>query len=323
MRLGRFAATVIVGHLAIEWASTACAADRPMIDDAWNGAAAIRHIEALLQWSPRSIGSPGHARTIDYIDQQLSSNSDMELRRQSWTVKRGDGVTLRLTNIVGRLHPNIRRRIVLVTHYDSIVTAYGDPDEHLRKQPMPGANNSASGVALLLETARLLSRIQGARIGVDFLFSDGEEGPYSLGEGDPHWRALGSPHFAAQLKTLYAAQLPEASVVFDMVCKKHLRLYPELSSLESSGREVKRFWETGQSIAPDVFLDGPAVGPIGDDQVALAQKGIPSILVIDFDYAPWYNTSKDTADKCSSESLRAVGRTTVQYILAKAADTAR
>jgi Zn-dependent M28 family amino/carboxypeptidase len=320
--MGIYAAVVAL-CIAVGWPNTAPAADMQTIDDAWNGELAIRHINAQLRWMPRSIGTPGHDRTIKYIEKQLSFNSDIELRRQNWVVQRDDGVTLRLINVIGRLHPAIRRRIILATHYDSIVAAYKDPDELLRKKPMPGANNSASGVAVLLETARLLSEIHDAPIGVDFLFTDGEEGPYSLGEGDEHWRALGSPHFAEELATLYGPQLPEASIVFDMVCKNNLRLYPEAASIRSGAREVNRFWEAGRSVAPEVFPITRVVGPIGDDQVALADKGIPSVLVIDFDYAPWFNTTKDTVDKCSSESLRAVGRATVRYILAKSADIAK
>ena len=287
---------------------------------AWDGAEAMKHIHSLLRWTPRSIGTVGHAHTVNYIVQHLSSSRAVVMERQDWIARRDDGSTLQLTNVIGRYRPELRRRIILATHFDSIVSAYKDPDLRLRKEPMPGANNSASGVAVLLETMRAISRRTDVTVGVDFVFLDGEEGPYSLGEGDPNWYPLGSPHFAENLQSLYPTQLPEVAIVYDMVCKKNLRLYPEVHSVKSGGSEFRHLWDVGKETAPQVFQDGPPVGPIGDDQVALAAKGIPSILVIDFDYSPWFNTTKDTADKCSTGSLEAVGRATLLYILNKAAD---
>ncbi len=134
-----------------------------------------------------------------------------------------------MTNIIARLAPSNPRRIIVATHYDSIVRAYRDdkkPDA-----PMPGANNSASGVAVLLETARVLGTLPPPPVGIDMIFFDGEEGPKSLGAGDPNWLALGSPYFTAHLGDFYSTRKPESAVVFDMVCYRNLQLNPELSSL--------------------------------------------------------------------------------------------
>ena len=89
--------------------------------------------------------------------------------------------------------------MIVATHYDSIVKAYRDaknPDA-----PMPGANNSSSGVAVLLETARVLSLLPEPPVGIDMVFFDGEEGSKSLGAGDPDFKPIGSPHFAEHLRT--------------------------------------------------------------------------------------------------------------------------
>ena len=80
--------------------------------------------------------------------------------------------------------------------------------------------------------------------------------------------------------------------------------------------DVKRFWQIGQQVAPSVFNPNPG-REIGDDQIALGQAGIPSFLLIDFDYDPWFNTTKDTIDKCSAQSLDAVGRTLLRYLYAQ------
>jgi glutaminyl-peptide cyclotransferase len=314
-----FIAIALLTQFVAASVGTSAVADQASNIVRWNGKAAMTHINLLLRWTPRSIGTVGHADTVEYITQQLSSSPGVTIERQEWIGSRGDGATLHLINVIGRFHPERRRRIILATHFDSIVSAYKDPDSRLRADPMPGANNSASGVAVLLETLHSLRRWIDGTVGVDFVFLDGEEGPYSLGEGDPKWYPLGSPHFADKLQSLYPTQLPEVAIVYDMVCKKDLRLYPEALSIQSGGGEFRRLWDIGKKTAPGVFKDGPTIGPIGDDQMALAAKGIPSILVIDFDYSPWFNTTKDTADKCSITSLEAVGRTTVLYILNKAA----
>jgi peptidase M28-like protein len=101
-----------------------------------------------------------------------------------------------------------------------------------------------------------------------------------------------------------------------MVCYRNLKLNPDMSSLQYAPKEVLKFWEIGRTIAPDVFDAQRIEAPIGDDQTALAAVGIPSFLVIDFKYAPWFNTTKDTLDKCSAKSLEAVGRTLLRYLYA-------
>ena len=179
---------------------------------------------------------------------------------------------------------------------------------------MPGANNSASGVAVLLETARVISNLPRPALGIDMIFFDGEEGPKSLGAGDPNWMALGSPYFTAHLSDLYPDRKPEKAAVFDMVCYKNLQLHPELSSLLYAKTEVVKFWNIGATIAPSVFLRTATDLPISDDHTALAVAGIPSFLVIDFEYEPWFNTTEDTIDKCSTSSLEAVGRTLLRYL---------
>jgi glutaminyl-peptide cyclotransferase len=277
---------------------------------------AMQHIHALLAWVPRSMGSPGHARALEYIEEQLRSDPHIELVRQNWAELAPDGQTTGMTNLIARLNPQLKQRVLLATHYDSIVRAYRDPDPTRRSLPMPGANNSASGVAVLIEMARVLSH-ERPPVGVDFIFFDGEEGPLSLGAGDRNWRALGSPYFGKHIGELYGSRLPELALVFDMVCKRDIRLYPERSSLESAPKGIEALWGIGKRLAPANFLISPPTGVVLDDQTALAGLGIPSILLIDFNYEPWFNTTEDTEDKCSQESLQAVGGAATAFTLSQ------
>lgn len=277
----------------------------------WDGQRAMHSIADLLRFTPRSLDAVGHQQTIAYIKAALAKTHAV-VSTQRWVDRDDAGKPHHMTNIIARFQPANPRRVIVATHYDSIVRAYRDA--HRPDAPMPGANNSASGVAVLLETARVLSLLPKPPVGIDMIFFDGEEGPKSLGAGDPQWKAIGSPYFAAHLRDFYPHQKPEQAVVFDMVGYKDLHLKPEPFSLASAGPEVKKFWNIGKTIAPQAFSTQVTRYPISDDQTALAQAGIPSFLVIDFDYEPFFNTTQDTLDKCSAASLQAVGRTLLQYL---------
>jgi glutaminyl-peptide cyclotransferase len=278
----------------------------------FDGQRAMALISEQLRFTPRSLDTAGHQQTIDFIKAELAKSGVDNISLQRWPYKGADGRSYAMTNIIARLDAGNPRRMILATHYDSIVRAYADKDSP--NAPMPGANNSASGVAVLLEIARVLPLLPKPAVGIDMIFFDGEEGPKSLGAGDPEWHALGSPYFAAHLKDYYPNARPEKAVVFDMVCDKDLKLKPEPSSVASALPEVQKFWRAGVDIAPSAFDTHMTAYPISDDHTALAAAGIPSFLVIDFEYDPYFNTTQDTADKCSAESLQAVGRTTLQYL---------
>jgi glutaminyl-peptide cyclotransferase len=280
--------------------------------DSWDGKRALAIIVDLLRFTPRSMETAGHQQTIDYITAELKKTRFDTIKTQRW-IAREAGRTMAMTNIIARFDPSNPRRVIVATHYDSIIKAYRDsktPDA-----PMPGANNSASGVAVLLETARALSEMPDAPpVGIDMIFFDGEEGPISLGAGDPNFHPIGSPHFTGRLAEFYPGARPEKMLDFDMVCDRDLHLKIEQSGLHSAPAEVKKFWEIGMRIAPGAFEKQPAPYSIDDDHTAFQLAGIPSFVVIDFEYEPFYNTTEDTPDKCSTQSLEAVGRTLLQYL---------
>jgi glutaminyl-peptide cyclotransferase len=278
----------------------------------WDGKRALDTIVDLLRFTPRSMETPGHQQAIDYIMTELKKTKFDTVMTQRW-VAREAGRTMAMTNIIARFQPANPRRVIVATHYDSIIKAYRDstnPDA-----PMPGANNSASGVAVLLETARVLSEIPDAPpVGIDMIFFDGEEGPISMGAGDPNFYSVGSPHFTEHLAEFYPNARPEKMLDFDMVCDRDLHLSIEQSGLRSAPTEVRKFWDIGMTIAPGAFEKQPVPYAIEDDHTAFQLAGIPSFVVIDFEYEPFYNTTQDTPDKCSVQSLEAVGRTLLKYL---------
>ena len=304
-RLSKMAALTAVALLAFPAAAEVQAG-------LWDGKRALDIIVQLVKFTPRSMETPGHQQTIDYITAELAKTRFNDVKTERWA-EHAAGRTMAMTNIIARFQPDNPRRIIVATHYDSIIKAYRDakhPD-----QPMPGANNSASGVAVLLETARVISQMPDAPpVGIDMIFFDGEEGPISMGAGDPNFHSVGSAHFAEHLTDFYPKTKPQTALDFDMVCDRDLHLKPEPSSIRSAGPEVKKFWDIGMKVAPKSFEMQPTPYSIEDDHTNLQQAGIPSMVIIDFDYEPFYNTLQDTPDKCSTQSLEAVGRTLLQYL---------
>ncbi len=178
---------------------------------------------------------------------------------------------------------------------------------------MPGANDSASGVAALIELARVISQapIQ-PTIGIDFVFFDGEEGDESLMSDYSSWKPLGSTFFADNARRFYGTKLPKEAIVVDMVCDKDLMIKKEPTSLESAPELLERFFTVALRVAPDIFSDEMG-GGVRDDHTSLNAAGIPSILLIDLEYPP-FHTTEDTADKCSGDNLAQVVRALHDYV---------
>ena len=265
-----------------------------------------------LRYGPRYLTAPGHKATQDFLISEAGGLSD-EVKIQKWNKIGSDGNIYELKNIIARINPTASLRILIGTHYDS--TKRASRDKNNSNQLVSGANNSASGTAVLIELLRNLKNSNAIRsdIGLDFVFFDGEEGIEMQGGDSLHWSPLGSTYFADHVKELYPNKKPEEGIIIDMVCNKDLQILKESSSLESAKNQVEDFWKVAQKINPAVFLNkiGPA---IQDDQTPLNKAGIPSFLLIDFNY-PYLYTTQDTLDKCSSKSLEIIANVLKNYII--------
>jgi Zn-dependent M28 family amino/carboxypeptidase len=311
LRPNRIGMSVLALTASAAMASSACAAPTPPAP-AFDGHRAMADIASLLKFTPRSLGTPGHAQAIKFIEAELAKTRIFHVREQTWRYKGQDGAEHTLTNIIASTEPANAHRVLVGTHYDSIVRAYKDPTSP--DAPMPGANNSASGVAVLLEEARIMAHSPALHVGVDLVFFDGEEGQHSLGAGDPDWFAVGSPYFVAHLTDVYPHGRPASAVILDMVCYRDSKLKPDQSSLAYDPEGVARFWRIGRRVAPSLFDTGELDYAVDDDQTALAGDAIPSFLVIGIEYEPWFNTTQDTIDKCSTSTLAGVGETVLQFL---------
>ncbi len=214
------------------------------------------------------------------------------------------GDTLRLVNIIGNFNVGASKRILLAAHYDTRPVADMDPDPVNRLTPIIGANDGASGVAVLLEIARALG---GAKppVGVDIVFFDGED----YGEAGRPWDfCLGSAWFADNLK----GYRPAAAIIVDMVGDRDLKIPMEGYSSAASGRLVDELFGIAAKLGVEQFAN-EAGHTIIDDHLPFIRAGIDAVDLIDFDYPHWH-TVADTPDKCSPASLEAVGRVLLEYI---------
>lgn len=211
------------------------------------------------------------------------------------------GRPLELTNIVGRFGPTTGRRIALCAHWDSRWVADRDPDPARRLEPMPGANDGGSGVAVLLEVAEAMRR-RAPPVGVDLVFFDGED---QGREGRSEEYSLGARAYAKRVPADPGSR-PVAAFVFDMVGDRDLQIHPEVQSEARATNLVGIVLEAARATSARHFREEPLY-TVSDDHVPLLEAGIPAVDIIDFDYAAWH-TARDLPDQVSSESLAEVAR---------------
>jgi Zn-dependent M28 family amino/carboxypeptidase len=264
----------------------------------------IYHIvESQVKFGPRYVGSDGHEKIQELITSKLANQADQFIE-QKW-IDQDTGQQLR--NYIARYNPNVKNRIIVATHYDT--DQYSNKQREGRQTAVPGANDGASGTAILIYLGtNLRSDISMQQTGIDLVFLDAEN--FQPGDFN-NWNTKGSEYFINNLN-LYYHEKPIKSVFLDMVCKKKLRLKKESFSAGVSPWLYEEIWRAGKEVSKETYLD-QIVNEIKDDHTNFVKAGIPSALLIDMDY-PYHNTSQDTLDKCSIESLDIVYKTIKKFL---------
>ncbi len=179
-----------------------------------------------------------------------------------------------------------------------------DPDPGRRGEPILGANDGASGVAVLLELGRMVSE-QPPHVGIDIVLFDAEDGGDEGGLGA--W-CIGSSYYASHL----GAYCPRYAIVVDMIGDCDLEIPMEPYSRSAAPELMRLVWDSAERVGASSFVDRIGTA-IYDDHVPLVQAGLSAIDLIDLDYAYWH-TVEDTPDKCCPESLADVGRVVAEFI---------
>jgi glutaminyl-peptide cyclotransferase len=277
-----------------------------------DGDRAYGYLKAICQIGPRPAGSAANARQRKMVADHFKKFGGV-VREQPFSGN--DPVSnapVAMVNLIGSWSPDRVDRVVIGVHYDTRPFPDEDPDPASRRLPFIGANDGASGVALLMEIAH---HLQGSPTpwGVDLVLFDGEELVYGGGNNQTGDYFLGSKAFAEEYKRSKKDKARYvAGLVLDMVGDRDLWIDKEPYSLEFAPKLVSDVWGVARALKVAQFRDrtGRAVY---DDHLALNDAGIPTIDIIDFDYRFWH-TSQDLPENCSGASLAQVGKVVTAWL---------
>ena len=246
---------------------------------------------------------------------------------QDATLTGYDGTKLKSSNIIASINPEATTRILLCAHWDSRPWADNDPDSTNWHKPILAANDAASGVAVMLELARIIHNNKGdkalnAQLGIDFVCFDAEDW------GTPQWAntpdnadswALGAQYWSKNLPRGYEARY---GILLDMVGGVGARFYREGMSMQYASAIVNKVWRAAKAVGFGSYFPQQDGGMITDDHVPINQFAkIPTIDIIPYypdcqqsSFGPTWHTLADNMENIDKNTLKAVGQTMVQVI---------
>lgn len=288
-------------------------------DIPFNGERAYEHLQEICAIGPRISGSEGMQKQQDLVTRHFEALGAKVTPQELFVRHPETGERTRLANLIIEFHPDRKERVLFCAHYDTRPFPEEDPDPRKRRGEFIGANDGASGVALLMELGTHMADYRG-KYGVDFVLFDAEEFIFDR-QRDKYF--LGSEHFANQ----YVANPPEhkyrCGVLLDMVADKELHLYQEKNSVYL--RDVRPItngiWATAQRLGVREFI-ARTRHEINDDHLPLNHIArIPTCDIIDFDYPrpgpmSYWHTTHDVPENCSALSLAKVGWVVHEWLTA-------
>lgn len=280
-----------------------------LADIPFDGQRAFDYLNELCALGPRLSGSDGMKAQQELLVSHFTKLGGKP-RLQKFRIRHPEtGQPVSMANLIVEWHPERRERILLCTHYDT--RPYPDQDPHDPRGLFLGANDGASGTALLMELGHSLPRLEG-RLGVDFVFFDAEEFIFQ-DRRDPYF--VGSEFFATE----YAQKPPPFryrwGVLLDLVADSDLLICPDRHSISWPDTRplVEAIWDTARRLGVREFVLNKRVDVL-DDHVKLHDIGkIACCDVIDFNYPAWH-TRADLPNRCSALSLAKVGWVVEQWL---------
>ncbi|MCD6384735.1 M28 family peptidase, partial [Candidatus Sumerlaeota bacterium] len=275
----------------------------------FDGERAFRLLEKICSFGPRVPGTPAHQKCMEFIKAEMG-RLGYKVYLQKFEHKPAllkKKVTM--TNIIAYTEPLSTGTVIqLSSHWDTRPIAERDPEARLRTLPILGANDGASGNAVMLEFARI-ARTQRFSHHLIFVFFDGED----LGTRErPDEFCLGSRYLAQHFPGFLHFDF---GINLDMIGDKDLLVRIEPYSYRSANTLVEEFWDIAQKNYPAHFSH-TFYPPIIDDHYPFVTQGKPYINIIDFDYR-WWHTQNDTPEQCSAMSLQIIGNTLLRFVQLK------
>lgn len=288
----------------------------------FNADSAYFFVKKQVDFGPRVPNSAAHKQAGDYFIKVLEQY-DATVSVQEFEATTFDGKKLNLRNIVASFFPEKQKRVLLAAHWDT--RPFADKDDQRRDEPIDGANDGASGVAVLLEAARIFHTQQDPEIGIDIILFDGED--WGEKEGGHHaspppgldsWYCLGSQYWSKNKhKPNYSAYY---GILLDMVGGKNAQFYREGISLQYAPRVVEKVWNAAERLGYSHIFVKKNIGEIIDDHLFVNRYAkIPMIDIISYDaaddsFGTFHHTHEDNLSIISQETLKAVGQTLLHVI---------
>lgn len=277
----------------------------------FNEDSAFAFLKKQVEFGPRIPNTPAHKACGDWLIRTSQRLCD-SVYIQALEITAHDGVLLKGRNIICELQPGKKRRLMLAAHWDTRPRA--DEDEK-NKGPFDGADDGASGVAVLLEVARVLQQ-NSAPVGVDIVFFDLED--YGSNEATGPTFCLGSQHWSRHPHK--PGYQPEYGILLDMVGARGARFYREGFSTQYAAHVVDKVWfAAGRQGYGHIFIN-QNVNPVTDDHYYVNKlAGIPCIDIINYNektggFPDHWHTQKDNLSIIDKSTLKAVGQTLLDVI---------
>lgn len=296
------------------------------VGPSFNADSAYAFTKAQCDFGPRDMNSRGHDLCGEWIVSKFKEYG-CKVTTQTATLAGYDGTKLRSRNIMASINPEATTRILLCAHWDSRPWADNDPDSANWRKPILAANDAASGVAVMLELARIIGKSKDEKafnkqLGIDFVCFDAEDW------GTPQWAdvadnadswALGAQYWSKNLPQGYEARY---GILLDMVGGVGAKFYREGMSMQYAPEIVKKVWRAAREVGFGSYFPKEDGGMITDDHVPVNQFAkIPTIDIIPYyadcqqsSFGPTWHTLADNMENIDKNTLKAVGQTLVQVI---------
>ena len=296
------------------------------VGPSFNADSAYAFTKAQCDFGPRDINSRGHDLCGEWIVSKFKEYG-CKVTTQTAMLAGYDGTKLRSRNIMASINPEATTRILLCAHWDSRPWADNDPDSANWRKPILAANDAASGVAVMLELARIIGKSKDEKafnkqLGIDFVCFDAEDW------GTPQWAdvadnadswALGAQYWSKNLLQGYEARY---GILLDMVGGVGAKFYREGMSMQYAPEIVKKVWRAAREVGFGSYFPKEDGGVITDDHVPVNQFAkIPTIDIIPYyadcqqsSFGPTWHTLADNMENIDKNTLKAVGQTLVQVI---------
>lgn len=296
------------------------------VGPSFNADSAYAFTKAQCDFGSRDMNSRGHDLCGEWIVSKFKEYG-CKVTTQTATLAGYDGTKLRSRNIMASINPEATTRILLCAHWDSRPWADNDPDSANWRKPILAANDAASGVAVMLELARIIGKSKDEKafnkqLGIDFVCFDAEDW------GTPQWAdvadnadswALGAQYWSKNLPQGYEARY---GILLDMVGGVGAKFYREGMSMQYAPEIVKKVWRAAREVGFGSYFPKEDGGMITDDHVPVNQFAkIPTIDIIPYyadcqqsSFGPTWHTLADNMENIDKNTLKAVGQTLVQVI---------